>query len=286
MDAASAGIVGAGRLGSTLALALAERGGLRLRAVSTGDRETARSLTRELPGLELYSPEELVRRCRWVFLTAPDDRLAELAAALPFGPDQRVIHCSGALGLDVLSAARAAGAEVGCLHPLQTFPNRCGEPERFDTISCGVEAPEPLGRELTQLAERLGARVLRLEGVDRSAYHAAAVLASNYVVALHAAAAEAFELAGLPGEQARQAMAPLTRAAAAAIEAQPLPLALTGPIARGDSQTVARQLSALAERPQLRELYRRLGRALLSLPLPHDETTRATLAAVLRGAPR
>jgi predicted short-subunit dehydrogenase-like oxidoreductase (DUF2520 family) len=127
----------------------------------------------------------------------------------------------------------------------------------------------------------LGARVLRLEGVDRAGYHAAAVFASNYLVALHAAAAEAFAVAGLPPEAAAPALSPLTARAADNVARLPLAEALTGPLARGDRQTIERHLRALEASPQLSSLYRALGRQLLSLPLELPEATRAALQRML-----
>ena len=87
---------------------------------------------------------------------------------------------------------------------------------------------------LLEACTALGASPLDLSGVDRARYHAAAVLASNYVIALHEAAARAFELAGLPRKAARGALAPLTLGAANALAGLPLEQALTGPLARGD----------------------------------------------------
>jgi predicted short-subunit dehydrogenase-like oxidoreductase (DUF2520 family) len=167
------------------------------------------------------------------------------------------------------------------LHPLQAFPERFGDPARFSGIVCGVEADGALGARLEGYVRALGASVLRLEGVDRARYHAAAVLASNYVVALHAAAAQAFALAGLPAALARTALAPLTQGALDGVQRLTLENALTGPVARGDVATIARHLAALAAAPELCELYRRLGAALLSLPLALSAERKTALHALL-----
>jgi predicted short-subunit dehydrogenase-like oxidoreductase (DUF2520 family) len=202
-----------------------------------------------------------------VFLAVPDDAVAPLAAALPWRAGQAVVSVSGALGLGALDAARREGARAGCLHPLQSFPEREGGAGRFAGVVCGVEGDPPLGDELARLCEALGARSVRLEGVDRARYHAAAVFASNYIVALHAAAAEVWRTAGLPEELARAALSPLTRGVVDAIERLPLAEALTGPLVRGDVETIALHLSRLEDLPEQRALYRALGSQLLSLPL-------------------
>jgi predicted short-subunit dehydrogenase-like oxidoreductase (DUF2520 family) len=217
-----------------------------------------------------------------VWLAVPDAAIPVVAQALSWTTGQRVVHASGALGLDVLDPVRSAGGLRGCLHPLQTFPERFADPLRFRGIVCGIEADGVLGAELAQLSAELGASALRLEGVDRARYHAAAVFASNYLVALHAAAAQAWALAGLPPELARGALAPLTLAAAESVQRLPLEAALTGPLARGDLDTLAAHTRALEQAPELRELYRRLGAALLELPLSLTEAQRTALAALLR----
>ena len=153
--------------------------------------------------------------------------------------------------------------------------------ESVAEVEAGVDAAEPaLAVELQALVRALGATAFSLQGVDRPAYHAAAVLVSNCVVALHAAAARAWTLAGLPAESARAALAPLTAGAALAIAHNPLPLALTGPVARGDSATVAGHLRALSGDLPLSALYRALARELLALPLTLAPEARAALEAL------
>ena len=151
---------------------------------------------------------------------------------LPWRRGQGVVHCSGALGLEALEGAAARGAWIGRLHPLQSFPSSAGDASRFRDITCGVEGGEPLGSELAQIVWALGARSLRLENTDHASYHAAAVLASNYVVALMSAARQAWELSGLPGEAAREALGPLLLGSAENAARLPAEQALTGPVAR------------------------------------------------------
>jgi len=274
-------IIGAGRLGSSLALAL--RGvGVRVTQIGVrGPAGEAGSLATQLPGATVASAESVARECEWVVLAVPDTALPELAASLPWRSGQAVVHCSGALGLDALaSVARARGLR-GCLHPLQAFPARF-EPERFRGIVCGVEADSPLDLQLEALCLAFGARSVRLEGVDRARYHASAVLASNFVVALHAAAARAWASSGLPSELARTALAPLTLGASEAVSRLSLEAALTGPFARGDVQTVAAHLRALQPEPELGALYARLGEQLLGLALDLPAERRAALEALLQ----
>jgi predicted short-subunit dehydrogenase-like oxidoreductase (DUF2520 family) len=270
------GILGAGRLGSSLALAL-EHAGHPITSVHSANQADAEALCRRLPGSQLASATELAERCDLVFMTVPDAAIATCADTIPWRAGQHVVHCSGALELSVLDAAGRAGALRGCLHPLQSFPERFGDPERWSGIVCGIEADEPLGAILERHAQALGADVVRLEGIDRARYHAAAVFASNYLVALHAAANEAWAAAGLPRALARRALGPLGIGTAERLARLSLEDALTGPLARGDTQTIAHHLRALATTPELRALYVQLARWLLKLALPLPDAQRSEL---------
>jgi predicted short-subunit dehydrogenase-like oxidoreductase (DUF2520 family) len=281
-------IVGAGRLGSALALALG-REGYRVVAIAGRDARRARALAARIEGAAAVAPRASLDSAELVFLTVPDDAVGSVAGALSWRAGQAAVHCSGALGLDVLEAAARQGAAVGCLHPIQSFPDPDGDPDRFHGIAAGIEAAEPLGETLEAMASELGARPVRLEGVDRGLYHAAGVLASNDVIALAAAAIRAWRLAGLSECDARRAAGPLLAGAANAVaelpEDRPLREALTGPVARGDLATVERHLAALAAEPRLRELYRRLGSELLALDLGHDAATARRLRELLGDEP-
>jgi len=277
---AQIGVIGCGRLGTSLARAL-HAAGLPLVAVADRRPSRARALARRLPRVVALAPKVLAARCTLVVLAVPDDAVAATCAALPFTAATGVVHCSGALTLDALAAAAACGALRGCLHPLQAFPDRSGNPERFAGIHCGVEADRALLRPLVALVRALGATPLSLRGVDRARYHAAAVLASNYVVALHAAAERVWALSGLPAGKARGALLPLTLGAAAALQTRTLEAALTGPLARGDVRTLQRHLRALDAAPELRALYAQLGALLLDRKLGLPAAKRRALRRLL-----
>ena len=281
--APSIGIIGAGRLGASLAVSLAAAGH-RVGAVASRSPRSAAALVAQIDGdARAREPADVAASCDLVFLTVPDGEIAALSRALPWRAGQAVVHTSGALGLDVLTPAVRAGALAGCFHPLQSFPSRTGEPDRFRGVVCGVEGAAPLGALLERITASLGAGVVRLEGVDRARYHAAAVFASNHAVALAAAAQRAWVAAGLPAEQARPALAPLLLGAARNLHDRDLLDALTGPVARGDADTVERHLAVLADDPALRELYRLLAVELLRLDPPHGDEARRRLRALLDG---
>ena len=249
--------------------------------VASGRASSAQALAVELG--EVVRPvslEALREQADLVFLAVPDGKIAEVCDRLGLGSRHSVVHVSGALDGAVLEAARARGAQVGVFHPLQAFP--LGAPRsRFRGIHIGVDGAAEMEARLSKLARRLGATPFSLRGVDRAAYHAAAVFASNYVVALHAAAALAWQRAGLPEAAARAALLPLTRGAVDAIAEHELPDALTGPLQRGDVASLERHLAALAGDAQTEHLYRALACELLRLPLSLDAATRQRLLRLL-----
>jgi predicted short-subunit dehydrogenase-like oxidoreductase (DUF2520 family) len=223
MEFSSACVVGAGRVGSAVAARLAER---------LPTRTTGRELD--------------CRDADLVVVCVPDRAIAEVAAAIPAGP--WVAHTSGACRLDAL----APHARRFSVHPLQTFTRARG-PEQLDGAWSAVSAETDAAREAGfALAEALGLRPFRLDDDDRPAYHAGAAIASNFLVTIHRAAAELFVSAGAPP----QALEPLMR------RTIDNGFELTGPIARGDWDTVERHLEEIrARKPELEPLYRALADA-------------------------
>ncbi len=227
-------LVGAGRLGTTLATAL-RRAGLTVQGPLRRDEAP-------LPDTTL------------VLLCVPDDAIAAAARAVAPGP--LVGHCSGATTLEPLTAA---GHEALSLHPLMTVPGGTS-PEALEGASAAVAGSTPRAVAAARaLAAATGLRAIEVADADRAAYHAAASVASNLLVTLEDAAERLAATAGV----GREHLVPLVRAAVEswAVHGRG---ALTGPIARGDTETVRRQRDAIAERtPQLLALFDALANATL-----------------------
>ncbi|HEY7075255.1 MAG TPA: DUF2520 domain-containing protein [Solirubrobacteraceae bacterium] len=223
-------VVGAGRLGTALAAALGAP-----RPLKRGEPIP--------PGAEV------------VLLCVPDGEIAAAAAAVPPGP--LVGHCSGATGLEPLGAR-----EGFSLHPLMSVPAGSG-PEVLRGAGAAVDGSTPRALAVaTALAEKAGLKPAHVAPEDRAAYHAAAAMASNFLVTLEGAA----ERLAAPTGVTRDLLAPLVQAAAAQWAALGAERALTGPIARGDRATVARQRAAVAERaPDLIPLWDALADATAEL---------------------
>jgi predicted short-subunit dehydrogenase-like oxidoreductase (DUF2520 family) len=226
----SIALIGAGRLGTAMAAALRAAG-------LSVDGPLGRGATAEGASL--------------VLLCVPDAEIGAAAALVAPGP--LVGHCSGATGLEALADHEAFG-----LHPLMTVPAGAGA-EVLRGAGCAVDGTTPRALAAAEaLAERTGMLPVRVAPEDRAAYHAAASIASNFLVTLEGAAERLAATAGLQRAQ----LAPLVRAAVENWAALGAERALTGPIARGDEATVARQREAVAERaPELLDLFDALAAA-------------------------
>lgn len=240
-------VVGAGRVGTAMAVLLS-RAGHHIVAVA-GRSEAAGRASHLLPGTPVLGGVEAAAGAEVVLIGTPDDAIGstceELARGGGVGAGQFVGHLSGATGLDVLEPARAAGATAFSIHPLQTFPDVGAGLERipgcFFAITAGEESGFSVGE---RLATDVGGRPFRLGDGEKALYHAAAVFASNYLVAVIAEAEEVFRAAGLP--EPLEAFLPLARASLENAGSMGPGAALTGPAVRGDAGTVSRNLRALA----------------------------------------
>jgi predicted short-subunit dehydrogenase-like oxidoreductase (DUF2520 family) len=201
------------------------------------------------------------------FLTVPDSAVAsfaaEVAGAGAIPSTVAFVHCSGALGLGVLRPLSGRHA-VGSFHPLQSFPQPRA-PEAFRGSLVGIDAGTvSLRRKLERLARDLGARPRGVDDAERAVYHAAAVFASNYLVALAGVAVGLLKRIGWNEREAVDGLIPLMRGAIAEVERRGPVAALTGPIRRGDSDTVAMHLEALGG-GRTADLYRMLGQIALEI---------------------
>ena len=260
-------VIGPGRLGQSLIRAL-DRAGFQVAAVVRRNDGNSTTFEHEL-NPPLVSLADVAALSEVLFLTVPDEQISLVAERLQVGSKHLVVHCSGACELSVLEPIVARGAQAACFHPLQAFPAGSGH-ERFVGVHVGIEADGAAFELLSSVARRLQAAPFSLAGVDRASYHAAAVFASNYLVAVQAAATRVWELAGLPAQTAWPALQPLAAGALSAICERSLAEGLTGPVARGDVATVERHLRALSEVPALAALYQQLGAQLLRLGKPDD----------------
>ena len=256
----SIGFIGAGIMGTALAVSLQERG-YQVRAVASRTYTSAQRMAARVAGCQpCADAQQVADTCDMVFLTVPDDAITPVAESLRWHPLQSVIHCSGARPLEVLEAARGQGAQVAGFHPLQTFGTVEQALASLQGSVFALEGEPPLLERLKELAQALEGTPLVIPPGGRALYHASAVMVCGYLVTLADRASRLWETFGVDRGQALSALLPLMEGTLQSLRSNGIPQALTGPLVRGDLGTIRSHLQALEEQaPQLLPLYCRMG---------------------------
>lgn len=194
-------------------------------------------------------------------IATPDDRIEDCCGALAASGQLSsacvVFHCSGALGAGALRRATQCGAAVASIHPIRSFARPEQVVRDFSGTYCGSEGDRRALDTLNDGFAAIGAKLVAIDGEKKILYHAAAVFASNYLVTLLDLAQHAYVEAGIAPDIALKLIEPLVRETADNVFQLGPPAALTGPVSRGDTATVERQLKAVANWNQAYgDLYR------------------------------
>jgi predicted short-subunit dehydrogenase-like oxidoreductase (DUF2520 family) len=280
------GFIGAGTTGTALAVRLAQHG-YPVTAVASRSLTSAEKLATRVSGCKAYNgAQEVADIAQLVFITTPDDTISGVAAEVQWHDGQSVIHCSGAHSVDILEPAKQQRASTGCFHPLQTFASIDQAIDNIPGSTFAIEAEEPLASSLKEMATDLEGDWVILKAGDKVLYHAAAVIACNYLVTLVKLATDLWQTFEVPPAQATKALMPLLRGTLSNIENVGLPNCLTGPIARGDLGTINRHLESLSKQvPSLLGIYKELGRQTVPIALAKgkiDSPRAEELIALLR----
>jgi predicted short-subunit dehydrogenase-like oxidoreductase (DUF2520 family) len=283
-------VIGAGRVGRTLAALFNGSGVFEVQAVLSRTPEGSRAAVAFIgAGAAAEALPAMPAAEVWVVAT-PDRSIAEMCQALAASGLLRsgdvVFHCSGALASSELAAAAALGAAVASIHPLKTFAAPAEAVRTFLGTPCVAEGDAAALHVLEPAFERIGARVLHIDSASKTLYHAASVIVCNYLVALLDTGLRCYEKAGVPRESAAALIEPIVRETVEHVFKVGSARALTGPISRGDDGVVARHLDALqAWNPQIARIYSALGAAAAELAREQgaaDPEALARIAALLR----
>lgn len=263
MSKPSVAVVGCGKVGSALALLLKERG-YPVVAVASRSPGPAQKLARSLDCSAYDRPWEATLKADLVFITTPDREIAPVSELIArqggFRSGQVVAHTSGAHASSELHGVREAGALAVSIHPLQSFADVAGARENLPGSYFALEGDEAAIPVARQVVDDLQGHAFIIKAEDKPLYHAAACIASNYLVSLMHLATSVYGRFGLSRREAFEALYPLVRGTINNIRRVGPVEALTGPVARGDVPTIAGHLPAL-DRVGNREsrLYRLLG---------------------------
>jgi predicted short-subunit dehydrogenase-like oxidoreductase (DUF2520 family) len=274
-------MVGAGNLGTALALAL-QRAGYSIEEVIARSRgaslQRAKKLARQVRAARgstdlSGSSGELIWFC------VPDAEIARASRALANIIEWKgriALHSSGALSSDELQALRVRGAAVASVHPLMTFVR--GARPSLAGVSFAVEGDAAALRMARRVVRDLGGRAYPIRRQDKAAYHAWGTFASPLLTALLATTQQVAALAGVDPKEAKQRMMPILRQTLENYASFGAAGAFSGPIVRGDADTVKKHLRVLRGAPVAREVYSELARAALKfLPVKHRNTLKRLL---------
>lgn len=268
------GFVGAGTVGTALAVRLSQQG-YPVVAVSSRSLSSAQRLAGMVLGCQVKGDAQGVADgAELVFITTPDGAIGQVASQVGWHKGQRVVHCSGADSVNILQPAREAGAQAGAFHPLQTFASISRAIDNIPGSTFGIEAEGALLEELKAMAQALEGHWVVLRAEDKVLYHAAAVIACNYFYTLAKLATDLWQTFGVSTPEATRALLPLLQGSLNNLREVGLPNCLTGPIARGDLGTIEKHLTALEQRaPGLLSAYRELGIQTIPIALAKGRIT-------------
>jgi predicted short-subunit dehydrogenase-like oxidoreductase (DUF2520 family) len=263
-------IIGAGRLGTALALEL-QRAGYRVREVISRNNRASRKRARELAKrVRAHASSSDTARIDTplIWFCVPDREIAEAARDLAQAAWKGKIafHSSGALASDELDSLRKRGASVAAVHPMMTFVR--GSVPALQNVPFALEGDAAAVRVARRIVKDLGGRAFSISKKNKAAYHAWGGFISPLLVLTLVAGEKAARAAGLSAADARKKMLPIVRQTLANYSSLGPAGAFTGPIGRGDTATVREHLRVLKKIPEAREVYVALARvALRHLPV-------------------
>ncbi|TAL64545.1 MAG: DUF2520 domain-containing protein [Legionella sp.] len=268
-------LIGAGRLGMNIAFALIQHRLLNLQAICNRSLHSAETACKSIGAGHAVNQIRQLPKADVFWITVNDDVIVdvvqELLSSSILEPGNRIIHCSGVLSSDILAPLKKYGCEIASVHPLKAFKSGYLDANCFDQVDCVIEGDVAIRDWLKELFYSLGANLIPITAAAKPVYHAAACMASNYLVTLAACSEELLINAGIPAAEARVMIGKLMQGNLNnLLTTQNISQALTGPLKRGDSKTIALHLDAIAD-PLINNLYRAAGLATLPLTLLEDE---------------
>jgi len=285
-------VVGCGKVGITLAWHLRKIGFMPVGFASRRLASAHAAAETAGEGRVCQDPWEATADADLIFITAPDAAIEALAEKLVARQGVKqgavVLHCSGVLPSTILAGVHACGAHAASLHPLQSFAEPTFPSNPFQGVVMAAEGdPEALALA-REIAAGFKAKFLAIETAHKTLYHAAAVVASNYLVTLMDVSTRLLVGSGIAPGDTLDVLMPLVRGTLGNMETRGVAGALTGPIARGDRETVAAHCRKIAQSlPDLLLFYQVLGK--YTLPLAEaggvlDDQGREALADLLNGS--
>lgn len=277
--------IGCGHLGQTLGYLWAEAGIVSIAQVLNSSLQSSQAAVEFISQGQAIGSFQDLNRADLYLLACPDKALetccAQLAQAKVLRAGDIVFHCSGALASTILQPLKEQGAYIASVHPIKSFAQPQQAVLSFQATYCGVEGDAEALAVLEPLFQAIGGISFNINAQQKTLYHAASVFACNYLVALQSLSLRVFAQAGVEQDLALKILQPIVQDTVANLFKLGSIDALTGPIARGDAEVVAKQLAALQTNfPLEAEVYRLLGLEALQLARQKQKTPETYLNEV------
>lgn len=247
----SLNIIGAGKVGKVMARHFQQQQVFSIQQLMNRSMTSAAAAVQWVGAGQAAGAVSDLRPADVTMLTVGDDQIAatcqQLVDAGLLHAGSTIFHCSGARTSAELQSARQCGAAVASIHPVRSFADIDALAGQFGGTICSVEGDDVALAVLLPALQAIGAQTVTISAEHKLLYHAGSVFASNYLVTLMETALQAYQAAGIPAEMARQMAEPLARQTLENVFRLGTAAALTGPIARGDMQTVRRQQKIVAD---------------------------------------
>ena len=255
-------IIGAGMVGTAIGYLL-KKAGCEIVAIADKSAPSLRRAKSYTGGKTYRRPQEVLPDADCILITTPDDIILSVCTEIARSPSIKgkyIFHMSGAGGLDLLKPAKKAGAIVCSIHPLQSFSSIDNAIQNIPSSYFGITADKQAKKVAESIVLALEGKPLYISPKHKRLYHAAACVASNYLVSLLNVVESIYQSIGISEKDARKAYLPLIYGSLKNIEVSGSIQALTGPIARGDSGTIQKHVDAInANLSQYASLYTSLG---------------------------
>ena len=248
---------------------LLKKAGYEIVAIADKSAAALRRAQSYIGGKAYRKPQEVLREADCILITTPDDIILSVCKDIALSPlikGKYIFHMSGAGGLDLLEPAKKADAAVASIHPLQSFSSIDNAIQNIPSSYFGITADAKAKTRAETIVLALGGKPIYISSKQKSLYHAAACVASNYLVSLLNVVESIYQSIGISEKDAKKAYLPLIYGSLKNIEFSGSIQALTGPIVRGDSGTIQKHVDAInANLPQYASLYSSLGLVTVNL---------------------
>ena len=259
------GFIGAGKVGTSLAIALHEVG-YRVTGAYSKSISSANNLSNAIPNCRTYSYiKDIASNCEILFITTPDDSIESTANSFEPSSHNSLVHCSGAKTIDVFTSAISKNIQVGSFHPMQAFSSIENGEESIPGTTFGIEGTREIRNYLSEVAIQLKGTPVFIRSEHKALYHLSGVMLGNLLASLAAISANLWSQMNIDVDTALEALTPMISQVAVNLQTSGIPQGIAGPYVRGDVGTIESHLEALVKySPNLLPLYCEL--ALAGLP--------------------